>query len=87
MASSSGARPPIGPYIVDFVCFERKLVVEVDGGQHAIRTGEDGKRTAWLESRGFKVIRIWNNEALQNTDGAVEYILRHLIPAPLAGAG
>src|SRR5581483_1370190 len=59
---------PIGPYIVDFVCLERKLVVEVDGGQHA-RDGTDDRRTAWLEREGYRVIRFWNNDILRNTEG------------------
>jgi len=63
---------PIGRYIVDFVCFERRLVVEIDGGQHALRARADGARTAWLESQGFTVVRFWNHEVLGNTDGVVE---------------
>jgi very-short-patch-repair endonuclease len=65
---------PIGPYIADFVCIKHRLVVELDGGQHADDTA-DARRTAWLESRGWKVIRFWNNEVLANTDGVVETIL------------
>ena len=66
---------PIGPYYVDFLCLERRLVIEVDGGQHADRQAEDAKRTAWLESQGFRVLRCWNNEVLQNFEGVVEAIL------------
>ena len=63
---------PIGPYIVDFYCSEKKLVIEVDGGQHG---GErDAARTAWLESRGYHVIRFWNNEALDGTEGVLSRI-------------
>jgi very-short-patch-repair endonuclease len=59
---------PLGPYVVDFVCFERRLVVEVDGGQHADHADYDMTRTRWLESRGFRVLRFWNNEVLLRTD-------------------
>src|SRR5262249_17786417 len=62
---------PIGPFIVDFVCIEHKLVVEADGGQHADNERDDG-RTAWLEARGWRVIRFWNNEILTNTQGVIE---------------
>jgi very-short-patch-repair endonuclease len=65
---------PIGPYYVDFLCLERRLVIEVDG-RHADRQTEDTKRTVWLESQGFRVLRCWNNEVLQNFDGVVEAIL------------
>ena len=70
---------PIGPYVVDFLCLERRLVIEVDGGQHAVmRTERDDARTVWLEAQGFRVVRLWNNEVLQNTDGVVEHILEYL---------
>jgi very-short-patch-repair endonuclease len=63
---------PIGPYVADFFCPEAKLIVEVDGGQHA----EDSPtRTDWIESQGYRVVRLWNNEALANTDGALTVIL------------
>ena len=69
---------PIGPYYADFLCLERRLIVEVDGGQHAEREIEDSRRTAWLESQGFRVIRCWNNEVLQNIEGVVEAVLAAL---------
>lgn len=65
---------PIGRYIVDFVCFERKLVVEVDGGQHADNVDEDTIRTHWLEGEGFRVVRFWNSDVLGNTEAVVESI-------------
>ena len=65
---------PIGPYIVDFVCFKAKLVVEVDGGQHATVTAEDARRTRWLESQGFRVLRFWNSEVLAELDSVLEEI-------------
>ncbi|HLY57190.1 MAG TPA: DUF559 domain-containing protein [Stellaceae bacterium] len=69
---------PLGPYIVDFVCVGKQLVIELDGGQHADRIAEDGHRTEWLRSRGFEVIRFWNNEVLSNTEGVVAAIMRRL---------
>ena len=65
---------PIGPYIVDFVCFEEKLVIEIDGGQHAENTEADLIRTQWLENEGYRVIRFWNNEVLGNTVGVLRAI-------------
>ena len=64
---------PIGKYIVDFVCFERKLIVEVDGGQHNTTEGikKDSARTAWLENEGFHVVRFWSDETITNTEGVV----------------
>ena len=55
---------PIGPYIVDFLCIERKLIIEVDGGQHDDNKLYDSKRDKWLENKGFRVLRFWNNEVL-----------------------
>ncbi|MBF0484264.1 MAG: endonuclease domain-containing protein [Candidatus Omnitrophica bacterium] len=63
----------IGKYIVDFVCFEKKIVVEVDGGQHS-QNEDDITRDAWLRSQGFEVIRFWNNEVLENLDGVFQKI-------------
>jgi very-short-patch-repair endonuclease len=67
---------PIGPYIVDFVSFERKIVVEVDGGQHndKERMEKDEKRTRWLEGEGFQVLRFWNNDVLTNIEGIIDGI-------------
>ena len=62
-------------YIVDFVCLERKLIIELDGGQHAEQEAYDNRRTRVLEKDGFKVIRFWNNEVLTNTEGVLEMIL------------
>jgi len=67
---------PIGDYIVDFVCFEKKLIVELDGSQHndARIKMADNRRTSWLESEGFLVIRFWDNEVLENTVGVLTRI-------------
>jgi very-short-patch-repair endonuclease len=64
---------PIGPYVVDFVCREKRLVVEVDGGQHAERR-RDAVRDRWLLERRFRVLRFWNNEVLGNIEGVWETI-------------
>jgi very-short-patch-repair endonuclease len=60
---------------VDFLCAEHRLIIEVDGGQHAAATIVHERRTAWLELRGFRVIRFWNSDVLQNLDGVVEAIV------------
>ncbi len=59
---------PIGRFIVDFVCFERRLVIEVDGGQHADSVA-DQKRDRWLAANEFRVMRFWNNDVLGNLEG------------------
>ena len=68
----------IGDFIVDFACTRHRLIVEADGGQHSDNDA-DLRRTAWLESEGWRVLRFWNNDALANTDGVVETILRALV--------
>ncbi len=68
----------IGQYIADFACREKKLVVEVDGGQHMLAAEYDKRRTAFLESEGFRVFRVWNNEVFNNTSGVLETILKLL---------
>ena len=72
----------MGAYIVDFFCAEAKLVVEVDGGQHA-DNDRDALRTEWLEKRGYRVVRFWNNEVLANTEGVLLAILDALHTKPL----
>ncbi|HEX7777068.1 MAG TPA: endonuclease domain-containing protein [Parvibaculum sp.] len=66
---------PIGPYIVDFLCEEHRLVVELDGGQHDERAAKDAMRTQYLEGQRYRVIRFWNNDALANTEGVLTMIL------------
>jgi very-short-patch-repair endonuclease len=68
---------PRGSYIADFLCDEAMLIVEVDGGQHAERTVENERRTAYLESLGYLVMRLWNFDVLQNTDRVCDHI-RHV---------
>jgi len=65
---------PIGPYIVDFVCFEAGLVIELDGGQHVEQCAYDAKRDKWLAEQEFKVLRFWNNEVLANLEGVIHRI-------------
>jgi very-short-patch-repair endonuclease len=69
---------PIGPYIVDFVAIEHQLVIEVDGGQHAMADA-DLVRSRWLASQGYRVIRFWNNEVLANPEGVIDTIRRAMV--------
>jgi very-short-patch-repair endonuclease len=81
---------PIGHYIVDFICYEKKLIIEVDGGQHAEENEKDLKRTQWLNQKGFRVIRFWNNEVLYNCDGVLEEIFeqcKNTLPLSLPEGG
>lgn len=66
---------PIGNYIVDFICFEKKLIIEVDGGQHAENYISERKRTKWFHDKEYRIIRFWNNEVLQNCQSVLEEIL------------
>jgi very-short-patch-repair endonuclease len=67
---------PFGDYILDFVCLENKLIIEVDGGQHGERAKEDEIRTQNLLTAGFRVLRFWNNEVLQEIEAVKERIWR-----------
>ena len=71
---------PIGPYVVDFVCFEAKLVIELDGAQHGQSEIEayDRARTERLAADGFRVLRVWNNEMIENFDGVLDTIAQAL---------
>ncbi len=64
---------PIGPFIADFVCQERRLIVEADGSQHADNVN-DAQRTAFLQSKGYRVLRFWNNDILTNLDGVARVV-------------
>jgi len=78
---------PIGDYIADFICYEKKIVIELDGGQHARKRNEleDKKRDEWMKSQGFKILRIWNHEVLQNLEGLLEHIADECqSPSPLS---
>ena len=67
----------IGRYIVDFVCYERKLIIEVDGGQHA-DSECDKERDQWLGGQGFEILRFWNNDVLKNREGVMQKINERL---------
>lgn len=69
---------PIGPYFVDFVCWQRKLVIELDGGQHMDQASYDARRSHFLVSRGFTVLRFWNDEVLNHWEGVAEIIIQYL---------
>jgi len=68
---------PLGPYIIDFISFERRVVIELDGGQHGEdrEAGRDEERTAWLKVRGYEVLRFWNNEVLRDMEAVLERIM------------
>lgn len=84
---------PMGNYIVDFVCFKKRLVIEVDGGQHLEQEAHDTKRTAWLESQGFQVLRFGDNQVFSELDAVKQSILEaltdnhHLTPPPKDNGG
>ena len=81
---------PIGKYIADFVNFKERLIVEVDGGHHSQQVDHDATRTAWLESKGYRVLRFWNIQVLEEIEAVKEVILivlregntPHLNPLP-----
>jgi very-short-patch-repair endonuclease len=75
---------PIGKFIVDFVCQDRRLIIELDGGQHA-ESQKDAERDNWLASKGYRVLRFWNSDVLANRDGVLEMIVaaaREATPLP-----
>ncbi|QEH35127.1 hypothetical protein OJF2_36720 [Aquisphaera giovannonii] len=75
---------PMGIYVVDFVSHRSRLIIELDGGQHAERLEYDLERTRWLEGEGYRVIRFWNNVVLTETEAVLEAIERELRP-PASG--
>lgn len=83
---------PIGPYFADFACLEARLIVELDGGQHAEAARYDESRTRFMEAQGFRVLRFWNNEVLAKKNAVLGRILQVLLegsphPSPLPQAG
>ena len=79
---------PVGPFVADFCCPQRKLVVELDGGQHAEEVAADHKRSRFLEEQGYRVLRFWNHDVLTNTNAVLERIAEVLSdphPCPLPG--
>jgi very-short-patch-repair endonuclease len=73
---------PLGHYIVDFVCLQKRLIVELDGGQHAREVKYDAARDAWLRDQRFIILRFWNNDVLDNLDGIMEMIGKSLKDTP-----
>ncbi|MFJ2976662.1 endonuclease domain-containing protein [Kluyvera sp. NPDC087067] len=76
---------PVGPYILDFACCTARLAVELDGGQHDERARYDARRTTWLGLQGWRVLRFWNNELMENEEAVLEKILealRSFVPSP-----
>jgi very-short-patch-repair endonuclease len=70
---------PVGSYIVDFVCVDRKLIIELDGGQHTGTAAYDDRRTRSLARRGYRVVRFWNNDVIENLDGVLSTIQQALV--------
>ena len=70
---------PMGSIIVDFVSFEKMIVIELDGGQHARQKEQDASRDCWLKLEGFTVLRFWNNEVFENLEGVLEVIRKHCL--------
>jgi very-short-patch-repair endonuclease len=78
----------IGPFIADFCCAQGKVIVELDGGQHAEDVAADEKRSRFLEAQGYRVLRFWNHDVLKGTDAVLERIAEALSdphPCPLPG--
>ena len=78
---------PIGRFIADFVCFESKLVLELDGGQHATQVEADTIRTQWLEAQGFRVFRVWNNEVFEDWEAMADTLLQILTERSIDAIG
>ncbi|TXT24553.1 MAG: DNA methyltransferase [Gallionellaceae bacterium] len=78
---------PVGRYILDFYCDEHKLAVELDGGQHGEQADYDQVRTDFLDARGIRVLRFWNNQILQETEAVMEAIWQALQPSPQPASG
>ena len=72
---------PIGPYVADFACLEKGLVIELDGGQHSQQVVYDSNRDSWLEDRGFRVLRFWNNQVVEEI-GAVKGAILEALESP-----
>ena len=70
---------PIGDYIVDFVCLENRLILEVDGSQHKAADCKDAERDAWLQNEGYKILRIWSNDVIRNIEGVIEAIMNNCL--------
>jgi very-short-patch-repair endonuclease len=78
---------PIGRFIADFCCLEARLVVELDGGQHAVQKEADRRRSLFLERLGYRVVRFWDNEVMEDIEAVLQRIAEilsdpHPIPLP-----
>ncbi|MBI4281918.1 MAG: endonuclease domain-containing protein [Chloroflexi bacterium] len=69
---------PIGHYIADFACFEAKLIIELDGGHHSQQATDDAERSVWLEAQGFRILRFWNNQVLEEIEAVKQVIVEAL---------
>jgi very-short-patch-repair endonuclease len=79
---------PVGPFVADFVCYSSRLIIELDGGQHA-ESMSDRRRDAWLVANNFRVLRFWNNDVMRNQEGVLSSILEALherAPHPARGS-
>ena len=76
---------PVGPYVADFLCVNASLVIEADGGQHAEHAAQDAERTRYLEAKGYRVLRFWNNDVMGNIEGVMQAIAMALTPGPSPG--
>src|SRR5262245_5304629 len=82
---------PIGPYVADFACMASRLLIELDGSQHGLASNraKDNERSRWLEEQGYRVVRFWNNDIIENLDGVLDTIYaaiygsRDVDPSPL----
>jgi len=72
----------MGRYAVNFVCLAQKLIIEVDGGQHAVPSANEDARSSFLENEGFRILRFWNNDVLANTEGVLETVRAALSNKP-----
>ena len=91
MALKFKRQKTMGCFIVDFVCVEHQLIIEIDGGQHAGQTEYDQHRDAWLRGQGYTVLRSWNHEVMHQLEGVLEQIRSAIAlspaPSPTSGRG
>ena len=73
---------PVGPYFADFACFAKRLIIELDGGQHAGAVEYDEARSRFLKSQGYHVVRFWNNDVLANVDSVIAAVAVQLSSSP-----
>ena len=74
---------PVGPFFADFACFASRLVIELDGGQHCAEA--DAARTRFIEAQGYRVLRFWNNDVMENPDGVLDAIVKAVSSSPSRG--